>query len=56
MTRTLLHPIYRIVLVAALCAIFLGIAVLFHPISEGVAPAEEITGASGSYGELHPVW
>jgi hypothetical protein len=56
MTRTLVHPIYRIALVAVLCAMFMGIALLLHPAFEGVTPAKEILGGSGSYSKLPSVW
>jgi hypothetical protein len=56
MTSTLFHRIYRIALVVALCATFMGIALLLYPTFEGVSPADEILRGSGSYGEGSPVW
>jgi hypothetical protein len=56
MTSTLVHQIYRITLVVAFCATFMGVALLLNPMFEGVSPAAEILWGSGSYGELPPVW
>jgi len=56
MTRPPLHRIYRVALLATLCAIFMGIALLLYLPFEGLSPAEEILGASGSNGELPQVW
>jgi hypothetical protein len=56
MTRTLVHRIYSVALVAGLCATFIGIALLLSPMFEGMSPAHEIRWDSGSYGELPPVW
>jgi hypothetical protein len=56
MTGTLVHWVYRIALVVALCATFMGVALLLHPMFEGVSPADEILRGSGSYGELPQVW
>ena len=56
MNSTLVHQIYRITLVVALCATFMGVALLLNPMFEGVSPAAEILWGSGSYGDLPPVW
>jgi hypothetical protein len=56
MTSTLVHRIYSVALVMALCATFMGLALLLNPTFEGVSPADEILWGSGSYGELPPVW
>jgi hypothetical protein len=56
MASTLVHRIYTITSVVALCAIFMAVALLLNPMFEGVSPADEIRGSSGSYGELPPVW
>jgi preprotein translocase subunit SecG len=40
----------------ALSAIFMAVALLLNPILEGVAPAHEIVGSWGGYGELPPLW
>ena len=56
MTSALVHRIYRIALVVALCAAFMGVALLLHPMFEGVSPADEILRGSGSYSESPPVW
>jgi hypothetical protein len=56
MATTLVYRIYRVALVAALCATFMGVALLLHPMLEGVSPANEIPGAPGIYGELPAVW
>jgi hypothetical protein len=56
MTRTLVHPIYRNrISGSALCNLH-GYRTSPPTSVEGVAPAKEILGASGSYGELPPVW
>jgi hypothetical protein len=39
---TLVHRIYRTVLVVALCGTFMAVALLLNPLVEGVAPADEI--------------
>jgi hypothetical protein len=56
MTSTLVHRICAIASVVALCAIFMTVALLFDPMLEGVAPAHEIVGSWGGYGELPPLW
>ena len=52
----LVHRIYRIALVVALCVTFMGIALLFTEKFESVAPALEILRGSCCYGVLPPVW
>jgi hypothetical protein len=56
MATTLVYRIYRVTLVAALCATFMGAALLLHPMLEGMSPANEIPRASGTYGELPAAW
>ena len=52
----LVHRIYRIALVVALCVTFMGVALLFTEKFESVAPAQGIPRSSCCYGVLPPVW
>jgi hypothetical protein len=56
MTSTHVHRIYRIALVVALSATFIGVTLLVNPIFEGVSPAAETRSGSVGYGELPAVW
>jgi hypothetical protein len=56
MTRTLVHRICSFALVVALGATFVGAALLKEEHFQRVSQAEECPRASGSYGELPPVW
>ncbi len=56
MPSTLVQRIYTITSVVTLCAIFMAVALLLNPMLEGVAPAREIVGSWGGYGELPPLW
>jgi hypothetical protein len=56
MTSTLVHRIYTIASVVTLSAIYMAVALLLNPMFEGVAPAHEMVGSWGGYGELPPLW
>jgi hypothetical protein len=56
MTHILVQRIYDIALVAALCAAFMSVALLFNQAFESVAPAEEILSGWRGCCELPPVW
>ena len=57
MTCTLVRRIYNYSLVAALCATFVGVALVFGQSHFNSVPhAAETPRASGSYGELPPAW
>jgi hypothetical protein len=57
MTRTLVHRIYNSMLVASLCAIFVGVALVFgQAYFKSVPQAVEIPRASGGYGEFPLAW
>jgi hypothetical protein len=57
MPCTLVHRIYNFTLVVTLCAIFVVAELILDQVHfKIVSQAAEMAGASGSYGELPPVW
>ena len=56
MATSAVRRISTVALGVALYTTFMAVLLLLNPMAEDVAPAAEIQGSWGGYGELPPVW